>query len=118
MRDPAGVEIERIDIGNSPGAVDDAVGLDKALRAAALIDDTQAVADRLDALRLDTGVQRDADALAFADELADRILIQVLEEPRQCLEDGHLGTRARIDMAELERNHAATDEQHIATQLD
>src|ERR1700730_1372699 len=64
MRDLTGVEIERIDIGDSPGAVDDAVGPDKALRAAALIDDTQAVADRLDALHLDTGVQRDADALA------------------------------------------------------
>src|ERR1700722_15881848 len=85
--------------------------------AGALIDDTQAVAGRLDTLHLDTGVQRDADALAFAAEPADHILIQVLEQPWQCLEDNYLGTRARIDMAELERNHAAADEHHGARQL-
>jgi thioredoxin reductase len=39
-------------------------------------------------------------------DLVDRVLIQVREQPRQCSQNDDLGARARMNMAELERNSA------------
>ena len=52
-----------------------------------------------------------------AQNLGDRILVELAEETRTVLQDRHLGAGADIDMSELEGDDAAADEDHRARLL-
>jgi hypothetical protein len=59
----------------------------------------------------------DADAFAFLPNLLDRVLVEQRQKTRQNFENGDLGASPRIDMAELERDHAPAHEQHASRLL-
>ena len=64
--DLTGSKIEPDEIGDPPGAVDDAIGLDRMLVPGVLIDDTEAVAHLLYALDRHAGVYPDPNPLGLA----------------------------------------------------
>ena len=70
--DISGGKIERIDIGDTARAVDDAIGLERLLGAVMAEDDAQAAVCALDPLDADTGLDADADALALGPAAARR----------------------------------------------
>ena len=67
------LEIERVDIGDAPGAVDNTIGLERVLGAIVLEGHAQAAIERFDALDRHAGLHLEADPLAFGANLCDRI---------------------------------------------
>ena len=80
MSNAAGVEIEMIDIGDAAGAVDHPVGYHRPLLAIGAEHGAKLIAGFLDAGDLDAGMHLDADALAFAPDLLDRVLVECAAE--------------------------------------
>ena len=66
-------EIQRIDIGDAPRAVDDTFGLGRVLGALVGEDDAQAAVRLLNSLDADGGPDPDADALALGLQARDRV---------------------------------------------
>src|SRR5581483_3124221 len=93
------------------------VALDSHLRAVPLEDGAELLGGLLDAFHLDAGMNVDADARTLFAHLLDGVRIKRGQKPRQDLEDGDLGARAGIDVAELESDHPAADEKHAFRQL-
>jgi hypothetical protein len=114
MRDLAGLEVQLVDIGDAAGAIDHAIGLDRPLGAALLVDNAQTVAGFSDADGLHARTDRDADAFAFGPYPLDRVGVHVAEQPRQHFEDRDLRAGSGVDVAELERDDAAAHEHDLA----
>src|SRR5262245_3040841 len=102
-------EVKVVDVGNPPGAVDDALDLGHMLRSSFLIDNAKTFPCPLDPLNLDTGADFDPKPLGLLAQLRDSIHIHIGEQPRECLKDRDLDAGSDIDMAELERDHPAAD---------
>jgi hypothetical protein len=105
----AGNKVEVAENGVPSGAVDDAIGLNRALDTALFIDDAEAVPCLLDLPYLDPRADRHSDPLGLSLQVRHRICIHVSEQQRQRLEDRNLDAGAGIDVAELECDHAAAD---------
>ena len=110
----SGLEFERVDIGDAPGAIHDPVGFDVMLGAAMLERQAKAAAARDDLLDHRSGFYLDSDPLAFGADPSNRIGIHPGQQSRQDLENGDLRARARIGMTKFERDDAATYENHLA----
>ena len=115
--DIAGGQIQRVDIGDAAGAVDDAIGLGRLFGAVMGEDHPQPAVGRLDPLDADPGLDANADAFALGLDTRDRVGIHRRQQLRQRFEDRDFRAGARIDVAEFERDHAAADEDHRARQL-
>ena len=115
--DLADGEVERIDIGDAAGAVDDAIGFRGLFGAVVGKDHPQFPVGGLDALDADAGLDADADALAFRGKARHRIGVHRRQELRQDLQDGDVRAGARIDMTEFERDDATADKDHRARQV-
>ena len=93
--DASGFEIQRVHIGDAPGAVDDAIGLELMLGTVMLECHAQAASAADDVLDRRPGPHLDADPLAFGANLLHRVGIHGRKQVRQDLENGDLraGTR-------------------------
>lgn len=105
-------EIERVDVGDPAGAIDDAIGLCRMLGAVMCKDHAQSSVCRLDPLDVHSRPDANADALAFG--LKPRYCVRVHrgQQPRQRFENHDICAGARIDICEFERDHTATNENH------
>ena len=90
MLDAAGFEVEGIDAGNSPGPVDDLVGVDRLGGAVMFEGDPKSVADPHDFVDRNAGLHVDADPLAFLPDRGDgakgvlpRVLKNIISKRRE-----------------------------------
>ena len=116
MPHTGGVEAEAVDIGDPAGAVDDALGRDRALGAGLGEHHAVPVPGRLDAGDRDAGVDDDPEAFGFGAQLRGGVGIDRRQQLRQHFEDRHAGAGAGIDVAEFEGDGATADEHDIARQ--
>ena len=103
----AGVKVEPVDVGDAAGAVDDPLGSRRSLHAVFLENGRRRSHGLLERLTL-TPVCTSMPRRAFV-AMLDRVGIVAGGKPRR-LRDGHLGAGARINVAELEGDDAAADE--------
>src|SRR5947207_5920338 len=116
VADPGRVKREAVDIGDPPGAVDDARGGDAPLGAGLGENHIVPAPGPLDAGDLDPGVDRDPEAFGLGAQLRGGIRIDRRQQVRQNFEDRHLAAGAGVDVAEFEGDDAAADEHDIARQ--
>ena len=102
VNDLARGEIERIDIGDAAGAVDDAVGFGRVFDAVVNEHDAQPAVRPLDPLDADGGLDADSDAFALGLKPRDGVGIHRRQQLRQRFEDRDVAAGAGIDMAEFQ----------------
>jgi hypothetical protein len=105
-------EAERIDIRDTTRTIDDPVRFGCLFDATVSKDNVEPFADFLNSLDPNTCPDLQADALALRLKSTYRISVHRRQELRQRLQDRDRAAGSRIDMAELERDHAAADEDH------
>ncbi len=105
-------EAERIDIGNAAGAIDHPVSFDRLFDALVSKDDAESSSGCLDSLDPDVRPDLQSDPLAFGLQRGDRIRVHGGQELRQRFQNRNPAAGARVHMAELQRDHAASDEDH------
>src|SRR5216683_2499834 len=116
--DVSGRQTQRIDVGDTASAVEDAIGFRRLLGTFMHEDHAQPPLGGLDALDADPGFDPDADPFALGRKMRHRLGVHRGQELRKGLEDGDAGTGARIDMTKFERDHDVSRLQHAIADTD
>ncbi len=107
---PGGLEIQIVDLRDSPRAVDRQVGLEPALAAPGDRPHHQAAVASLDARDLRGQLDPDAQRPGLRDQQVHQVRIERLQGPIAAVEDGDLRPGPRGDVGELEGDVAAAHE--------